>query len=187
MSTRASDRHDPPTRYNGLPRPTPAQPASARMRSTRRAMPPLPPSEPSRSTPSGNDACSWPRPSATRISSRLPPPRSPTMPSASGIADSTPSPAACASCAPDNSSTDSPRLAASLISSSPFVASRTAAVATVRTSSHAISLISAPNRRSAAPASAMASASIVPICARLRPSPASTFSLNSVAGNRAGP
>jgi len=70
--------------------------------------------------------------------------------------------------------------------SPPFDASRTAAVATVRTVA-SISRATAANRRSAPIARLMLSASIAPVAARLRPRPAITFSLNSVAGTRGCP
>ena len=54
-----------------------------------------------RSTPSGSEALRPTLPPATSTSSRLPPPRSPTMPSASGMAESTPCPALLPSSSPE--------------------------------------------------------------------------------------
>ena len=109
------------------------------------------------------------------------------MPSASGIADSTPRPDAVASASPGNSSTERPNSFAIASSSGPFEASRTAAVATVRVSSTSIALASIAKRASEALAIAIPSALIAPVSASPRPRPAITFSLNSVAGSRAGP
>ena len=109
------------------------------------------------------------------------------MPSAPGVADRTPLPAALASCSPDSNSTSRPSARASAISSAPLEASRTAAVATVRSRVTSISRATAAKRASAAIATAIAPGSIAPLAASPRPRPASTFSLNSVAGSRAGP
>jgi hypothetical protein len=70
---------------------------------------------------------------------------------------------------------------------SALLASRTAAVATVRSDATCIARASAANRTSAATVVSIEPFESFPFCARPRPSPAITFSLNSAAGTRVSP
>ncbi len=108
-------------------------------------------------------------------------------PSASGAADSTPRPDSRASSAPSSTRAFSLQARAiSLMNSGPFLASRTAAVASASSFSTRIAAASAVKRRRLASARSIASALSLPESSIPRPRPHITFSLNSATGARDG-
>jgi hypothetical protein len=109
------------------------------------------------------------------------------MPSAPGIAESTPSPASQASSSALMTRTSRPMRSISATNSGPLLASRTAAVATVRTELTPMCFKSSLKRLRAARARSQFSAAMAPVSPTLRPRPASTFSLKIGVGTRWAP
>ena len=109
------------------------------------------------------------------------------MPSASGIAESTPCPALLPSSSPERMRGSRPSFLTFARKAAPLVASRTAAVATVRVRTTFICFTSKVKRSIAANARASASAAISPVSPTALPSPASTFSLKMTEGMRVAP
>ena len=142
----------------------------------------------SRSGPTGKVTRSCTPPSATRTSSRLPPPRSPTTPSARGMPAITPRADRRASCRPDRMRTVKPHSCATRSTNAPpLSASRTAAVATTSGSRTFMSTHSSAKRRNVCNAASTASSAMRPVGPTARPRPHRTFSLNTVWGLRRRP
>ena len=134
IATRASARCEPPTRYNASPGAQCHSAASSALTMPReKRTGPCARKPGRRSVPNGRLAPCQLRPPSTWISSRLPPPRSATTPLAPGSAPITPIALVTASCSPDSSRGASPSARTRARKSSPLVASRAAAVATVST------------------------------------------------------
>ena len=174
------------------PRPCPVQPASRSARATCAF-------ERARPLRADRARCAARRAGRTRGRSPSPPTHADQFEAAAAeIADDAvgvgnrrtarPCPRAIASSSPESSSTCEPeRLGAARAARAPFEASRTAAVATVRSSSTSISRASRGEARQRAPRASPA----LPRRSRRsspapRPSPAITFSLNRIAGSRGG-
>src|SRR5215472_7522443 len=196
MCRRAMARAEPPTRYKFLPAAARRMEAvsSARSIASERALAPSPNSA-RRSGPSGSvtpcPICPIPPPASsapgmTRTNSTLPPPRSATTPSASGIPASTPAADNRASSAPSMTLTGTRHCCStSAANASPSVASRTAAVASTAKWSTPMARANATKRRKFTNARSMPSGLKRPVEAIPRPKPHMTFSLNS--GNSAAP
>ncbi len=118
--------------------------------------------------------------SATSTTSRLPPPRSPAIPSGWWKPATIPSALRRASSAPDRILTDaSVTVSTAAMNSRPFEASRAAAVAMTCTDSTFICRVNPANLRRAVSAAAIASGSRRPPEATPLTRPHSSFSLNS--------
>ena len=141
-----------------------------------------------RSPPSGSVTASFNLPLARSINSRLPPPRSPAIPSASTKPIMMPWAARRASVSPDNTSILHPHAASPRRrNSGPLSASRTAAVAITVIYLTSRTWATVRNRRNAWIARSTASGARLPVDATERPSPHKTFSLNSGVGDRTTP
>ena len=131
--------------------------------------------------PSGRVTPRPTRPSSIPTSSRLAPPRSAATPLAPGMPAMTPRAAYRASSSPDRTRMTRPVSAATRSQKVwPSAASRTAAVAATKVRAGLTPSMTAANRFKAVRASSAPSSDSRPVDARSRPSPASTFSLNTV-------
>ncbi len=138
-----------------------------------------------RSGPSGRVACVPGRPLSSATNSRLPPPRSPMRPSASGVPATRPSAERRASSAPLRTRTFTPqRRSTSATKAGPSSASRTAAVPRTSSRATSISAESATKRGRLASAMRTPSGSSRPSRSSRRPRPHSTFSLKIGTGER---
>src|SRR5215470_2056276 len=138
-----------------------------------------------RTGPSGRVAWAPSLPRSSATSSRLPPPRSPISPSASGMPDNTPWAERRASSSPEIMRTRTrQRRSTSATNSAPFLASRTAAVASRSRRFTAMAFASRTKRVRLSSASLAPASFSLPVASRPRPRPHSTFSLNSVKGAR---
>src|SRR5215472_6247210 len=196
ICSRAMAREAPPTRYRFFPgaaRST-AVGASARSAASEIALT-LSPSSAKRSGPSGRvmpwPICPWSPvpgeiPAPIRTNSTLPPPRSPTSPSASGIPASTPAADKRASSAPSMMVTDTRHTCStSPAKRRPSIASRTAAVARTARCSTPSARASATNRRRLSRARVTPSGFKRPVEAIPRPRAHMTFSFKR--GNKTPP